>query len=202
MSDEDATRAHFHQMLEDLRQKTRPHVEAMIEGVRQAYTAAAELAGDPLNPENESFWQIAGNLFYWPEPLLDPAGPEVATLVSLSKAVAASAKYEDWSEARGICQRLCDQIGGADELGLSDDFFNVDWNDKVQRHTALLKGMQWHRVPRGFQLVCADVVTMLMLAKGPVAWTVDGSQIPQPWAQACTDVVFALAERIPKPSVH
>jgi hypothetical protein len=65
----------------------------------------------------------------------------------------------------------------------------------LQRHTALLKGMQFHRVPRAYQAPVADVVAKLMLAMLDT-WNYDGGQLPQPRAMTCTYVVYAIAERV------
>lgn len=194
--DDDDARARVKQMLEETRAACKPHVEAMVQGAIQTYTAAAQLAGDPITPENKGFWQIAGNIFFAANGKLDPTGPEVARLVDLSKAIATTTHYEDWAGAAGVCERLFDELEGGNELGLSDDFMSVEWHDEMQRSIALRKGMGFHRVPRAFKTAIGEVVARLMLAT-PDAWVMDdGHQLPQPWAQCCTYVVYAIAERV------
>ena len=207
MSSEDETRARVDSILNDeantrlgafltqTREQLRPHVEALVEACREAYRAAAEMAGDPVTAQNEVFWQISGNLFQESAGTLDPAGPEVAALVALSKAIAASSQYEAWASTAGICRRLFDSSDGGEELGLSDDWCDVDWRDDAKRATALRKGMHFFRVPGAFHSALATVVADLMLAT-PDEWNYEDRQLPQPWAMCCTYVAYAIAERV------
>lgn len=161
---------------------------------------AARDLGDPVDASNEGFWQIASNIiarahgegknpeFY--------AGPEMAELLGLAKAIAVSAYWEDWASAHAICDRLFEDLDGGEEVGLSVEWTHVDdWNDLGQRGLALRFAMQFHRVPRAYQGAVADVITKLMFAM-PDSWNYDGGQLPQPWAQVCCYVVFAIAERV------
>ncbi len=196
MSDKDEA-SHAREMLDKLREDVKPHLHAMVAGIRQFNTAAAELAGDPITSANERFWGITGNIFQAANAKLDPEGPEIARLVDLSKAITTASQYEDWASASAVCERLFDDLDGGEELGLSDDFRNVDWWDEMQRAAALRKGMGFHRVPRSYQVAVADVIAGLMLAM-PDSWVMadTGHQLPQPWAQVCTYVVGAIAERV------
>jgi hypothetical protein len=190
MSAQDDARAY----LDATREQLRPAVQKMMDGARQAYTAAATLAGDPITAENEGFWQITGNLFVMSRCQLRASGPEIAELVTVAKAIADATTPEDWAGAAGICRRLFDAIDGGEELGLSD-VFDIDWHDPAQRETALRAGMQFHRVPRSYQRRLADVVARLMIAASDT-WMYEGKPLPQPWAQACAYVVYAVAERV------
>ena len=197
MSDEDNEAAReWRRLLDETRESVRPHVNAMVQGMQQAYTAAAQLAGDPLTSENERFWQIAGNLFVASNRQLDPTGPEVADLVRLSKALPITSTLDEWGSSYAICNRHFDELDGGEELGLSDDWYGVDWQDPAQRATALQKGMQFYRVPRAYQLAVATVVENIMLAT-PDMWMYKGDALPQPWAQTCCYVIFALINRLP-----
>lgn len=160
--------------------------------------AAARSLDDPLTVENEGFWQIASNIIanahgggY--EAMYD--GPEMAELVTLAKAITVTSRYSDWASAWAICDRQFDELDGGEELGLSDAWYGVDFDDARQREAALRHGMQFHRVPKGYQLAIAEMVTKFMLAM-PRAWHCDDVQLRQPWAQYCTYVVFAIAERV------
>lgn len=195
MSDQDK-QERVRAFLDETRDRMKPHLDAMLDGAVQTYRAAATLAGDPITPENEDFWRIAGNLFVCSNGKLDPTGPEIGAFVSLANAIAQSSHVWDWASTRAICERLFDQLDGGEELGLSDDFMDVtDWNDVGQRGFALRKAMQFHRVPRAYQCAIADVVTQLMLAQ-PEMWHCEGAQLPQPWAAVCTYVVYSMAERV------
>jgi hypothetical protein len=73
-----------------------------MEGSRQTYLAAAELAGDDVTPANQVFWQIAGNLFIAAHGELNPAGPAIARLTALSKAIATASGWGLGIGARGV----------------------------------------------------------------------------------------------------
>jgi hypothetical protein len=66
-SEKDVARLRAQQMLDDAREAVRPDVKAMIENCHQVDQAAAAMAGDPITPANEGFWQIAGKqvIYQW-----------------------------------------------------------------------------------------------------------------------------------------
>lgn len=158
----------------------------------------ARLAGDPINEQNKMFWHIAWNLItysYGAGCTIPPTGPEFARLVELSKAIIASSRYGDWASADALCDRLFEGLDGGEELGLSDEFYGVDWRDETQRTAALIRGMRFHRVPKSFQPAVADLVSRMMLATDE-SWIFEGTQLRQPWAQFCAYMVGAIAQRV------
>jgi hypothetical protein len=165
---------------------------ALCVGIAGAY---AELAGDPITAANREFWSVAGNIFTAAQHELEPEGEAVAAFIALSQRIARCSDASEWQATKGIGERLFDTLDGGEELGLSDAWYGTDWHNVGQRLAALKHGMQFHRVPRRWQTSIADVVSDLMRATDN-AWHHEGHQLPQPWAQCCCYVTYAIALRV------